>query len=44
MYVQRKNTDFVGVKFTFVTSEGFLVYSSSGKNYRPLKIFRPSNY
>jgi len=31
MYVQCKNTDFVSVKFTFVTTEGFLVYSSSGK-------------
>jgi len=31
MYVQCKNTDFVSVKFTFVTIEGYLVYSSSGK-------------
>jgi len=31
MYFQCKNTDFVSVKFTFVTTEVYLVYSSSGK-------------
>jgi hypothetical protein len=31
MYAQCKNTDFVSFKFTFVTTEGFLMYSSSGK-------------
>lgn len=31
MYVQCRNIEFVSGKFRFVTTEGFLVYSSSGK-------------